>query len=307
VGGTLRARPDDFVVEEIPVYTPSGAGAHVFVTVEKRGLGTLDCVRRLAAALGVRADDVGSAGLKDKHAVTRQQLSLPPPVTPEAALAVSVEGVRVLAAARHPHKLRTGHLAGNRFTIVVRDPVVPAPEAAARAEAIFARLAAPPGLPNFYGEQRFGQDGANAELGRALVRGERVRAGPRERRLLLSALQSELFNRYLEQRLKDGLYHSVIAGDILLHGVPSGPMFGAEMRAPAEGTEAAARETAVLAEAGLAVADLSRVARLAPGSRRAIGVTIGAPAARATEDGALELAFTLPAGSYATVVCAEVC
>jgi tRNA pseudouridine13 synthase len=290
------------VVEEIPSYGPSGAGGHVLATIEKRDLTTPEAVRRTAAALGVRANDVGAAGMKDRHAVTRQQISLPPPVAPEAVLGVAVEGVHVLSAARHPHKLRTGHLAGNRFVVVVRELAVPAPEAEARARAILARLAPPPGLPNFYGAQRFGAEGDNAALGRALVLGERVRAGPRERRLYVSAYQSALFNRYLEARLADGRYASAIAGDLLRHGTPTGPMFGTDMPRPAEGTEAAARESAILAAEGLALEDFARVGRLATGTRRPIGVPLGEASARATDDGALELRFTLPAGSYATVL-----
>jgi tRNA pseudouridine13 synthase len=285
-------------------------------------------VRRLAAALGVAQDDIGSAGLKDRHAVTRQQLSLPPPITPEAALAVSVDGVRVLAAARHGHKLKTGHLAGNRFVLVVRELAVDAAAAAARARAKLERLGRPPGVPAWYGEQRFGQGGETAAHGWALLRGERVPGGPRERRLYASALQSELFNRWLEARLADGLYDRVLAGDVLRKVAtggtfvcaepevdqprleigdlaPTGPMYGVEMRRPPEGTPARAREDAVLAEAGLKIEDFARVARLAEGTRRPAGFPLAEADARAREDGTLELRFALPAGAYATVVAEE--
>lgn len=327
-GGTLRAADEDFAVEELPAYEPEGAGAHVFATIEKRGLGTLEAVRRIARALNVRPEDVGTAGLKDRHALTIQRVSLPPPVTPEAVLALSLEGVRVLAAVRHPHKLKTGHLRGNRFRLVVRELAVPVDEAVARARAILARLAEPPGLPNFYGEQRFGAEGDTAELGRALLRGEKTPGGPREKRLYLSALQSELFNSYLEQRMKDGLYARVITGDLLRklpaggmfettdpavdqprlaagELAPTGPMFGVEMRSPTAGTEAAEREAAVLRAAGLEPAAFARVSRLAEGTRRLIGVPLGEPSAEPAGD-ALVLSFTLPAGAYATRVAAEI-
>src|SRR5688572_28139314 len=197
IGGTLKSSPEDFVVIELPAYEPTGEGEHVFVDIEKRGVSTPDAIRRLAKALGVRESDVGAAGMKDRHAVTRQRLSFPKPVTPEAALKVEVEGVKVVAAARHPHKLKTGHLSGNRFVLTIRGVEA---GAEARARAILDRLAKPPGAPAFYGEQRFGARGDNASRGRALVRGEKPMPPPRdgrERRLLVSAFQSELFNRWL--------------------------------------------------------------------------------------------------------------
>ncbi|MBC7978196.1 MAG: tRNA pseudouridine(13) synthase TruD, partial [Myxococcales bacterium] len=120
-GGMLRGRDDDFRVDEELPYTPSGAGDHVFVHIEKRGLTTLVAAQRLARALGVRERDIGIAGMKDRHAVTRQWMSMPPPVTPEQALALPAdEALQVLAAERHNHKLRTGHVRANRFVLRVR-------------------------------------------------------------------------------------------------------------------------------------------------------------------------------------------
>ncbi len=119
-GGVLRVEPADFEVEEVPAYPPAGEGSHVFAWIEKRGLTTIQAMRALAAAVGVSDRDVGAAGMKDRHAVTRQFLSFPPPVTPEALLAAQVSGVAVLNAVRPPHKLRTGHLRGNRFRLTVR-------------------------------------------------------------------------------------------------------------------------------------------------------------------------------------------
>ncbi len=330
-GGVLRSRDEDFVVEEIPAYGPSGEGEHVYVTIEKRDLTTFEVVRRIANALRVNPTDIGSAGLKDRHAITRQQLSLPRPVTPEQALALELPGVRVLSAARHGNKLKTGHLHGNRFVLTLRQLDVPVAEAATRARAIFAALAAPPGVPNFYGEQRFGTHGDNAARGLALLRGERVSPPPRdgrEARMLLSSLQSQLFNTYLTSRLSDGLYARVIAGDLLTKPsgamfasedpaleqarlqageiAPTGPMFGSRMRAPGPGTEAAAREDAILADAKVKREEFSRH-RLMEGTRRALGVALGDTGVEevAGED-ALRITFSLPAGAYATVVAAEI-
>ena len=258
--------------------------------------------------------------------MARQRLSLPPPVAPEVVTSLGWDDLTVLAAARHGHKLRTGHLRGNRFALTIRQLAIAPAEARARAEAVLGRLATPPGAPAFYGEQRFAP--GNVEAGLALVRGERMQLPPRERRFVVSALQAELYNQYLEQRLQDGVYDQVIAGDILEkvatggqfattdpatdgarlragEVVPTGPMFGHEMRAPMPGTEAAAREEAVLRAAGLAAADFARAGGIARGTRRPLAVPVAD--ARATVEGeALVLTFTLPPGAYATVVAAEV-
>ncbi|HET9624714.1 MAG TPA: tRNA pseudouridine(13) synthase TruD, partial [Kofleriaceae bacterium] len=146
--GVLRVTDDDFRVDEVLPYAPSGQGDHVFVHLEKRGLTSPAAAQALARALGVRDRDIGIAGMKDRHAVTTQWMSLPPPVTPEQALAVEVANLRVLEAIRHPHKLRTGHVRANRFVLVVRDVVPGGADAAARARAILDALAAAPGAPN---------------------------------------------------------------------------------------------------------------------------------------------------------------
>ncbi len=325
IGGVLRASPEDFVVDEEPAYMPSGTGDHVFVRIEKRGLTTPQAVERIARALAVNARDIGVAGMKDRHAVTRQWLSLPPPVTPEAAAALVLDDVKILEHARHPHKLRTGHVRANRFVLRVRGV---APDAEAQARAIFDVLAAPPGAPNWYGEQRFGRDGDNAEKGLAIVRGERP---PRDRklaRLLVSSLQSKLFNDWLVARIADGLYTRVLAGD-LLHKTgggqfvcedPSideprllagevgitGPMFGVSMRRPGDGSPAAQREQALLDAAGLSTDSFASVRAIAEGTRRDAAISVGAPSVRAIEQDAIEVSFSLPGGAYATAVMREV-
>jgi len=320
IGGVLRAQPEDFIVDEVPAYPASGAGDHVFARIEKRGVNTAEAVRRIARAVGAGERDVGVAGMKDRHAVTRQWISLPPPVTPEQALAFEDPEVRVLEALRHNHKLRTGHVKANRFVLRVRDVV---PDALPRAQAILDVLARAPGTPNWYGEQRFGRDGDNAERGRRIVLGEEK--PPRDKklaRLLVSALQSELFNRWLSARMADGLYTRVLAGDVL-HKVGgglftcedaatdearlqsgelvlTGPMFGVDMRA-ATGV-AAEREAAILAP--LTRESFASVSRIAEGTRRDATILIGEPSVAAV-DGTLEVRFALPGGAYATAVMRE--
>lgn len=209
-GGAYKQTPSDFVVEEVPAYLPSGEGPHTFLWIEKEGVDTFEATQRLAAALGVPAREAGYAGMKDKHARTRQWISLPG-VDPARALGLELPGLRVLEARRHGNKLKTGHLRGNRFSLALRGCV---PDAEPRARAIAAALE-DRGLPNFYGEQRFGHEGRNAEAGLAIVRGTQPLRDPRRARLLVSALQSDLFNRWLGARLAAGTLRAVRAGEIL--------------------------------------------------------------------------------------------
>lgn len=232
VGGVFRASADDFRVVELPAYEPVGDGDHLYLRIRKTGLSTDEAARRIARALGRRPRDVGYAGRKDRHAVTEQTLSIEhvEPAAAESALA-GLEGIELLAAARHRNKLRLGHLRGNRFELVLREVGPDAPE---RAEAVLRRLAER-GVPNAFGAQRFGRELDNHLVGRELVRGdlaaaaERLAAGqgraaerirgdlergvkpgrvlrhlPRSLpRLLVSAYQSALFNRMLARRLQE--------------------------------------------------------------------------------------------------------
>ena len=167
IGGVLQSAPEDFRVEEIPLYPPAGEGEHLFVRIEKTGRTTEEAVQALSTALGVSPGVVGFAGRKDKQSVSGQTLSFPAEV--EGRLpAVSVPGVRVLDAARHGRKLGAGHLAGNRFRIVVRGL---GEGAAARISPVVARVAVA-GVPNYFGPQRFGIRRNNHLVGGALVAGD---------------------------------------------------------------------------------------------------------------------------------------
>jgi tRNA pseudouridine13 synthase len=189
------AEPEDFVVDEIPLYAPSGEGGHTFVRIEKIDATTEEVARALARAAGVAPRDVGYAGRKDRRAVTRQWLSVPG-LDPERALVLDLPRARVLEAARHPHKLRTGHLRANRFEIALRGLDA---TSAVRAQARLAHFGAA-GFPNRFGAQRFGRDGDNAARGAALLAGrERVR-DRRAARFLVSALQAAVFNEVLARR-----------------------------------------------------------------------------------------------------------
>ncbi|MFO0755358.1 MAG: tRNA pseudouridine(13) synthase TruD [Byssovorax sp.] len=339
----IRTTPEDFLVEELPAYAPSGKGEHLFVTFEKRGLTTPDAVRLLARALGVDAGSAGWAGMKDRHAVTTQTVSFSFPMARSIegiAATIAIPGLTVQGLARHDNKLKPGHLTGNRFTLILRD--IAAADADRVEQALLA--AGKIGVPNAFGPQRFGRDGDNPARAIAWLAGkERGPRDRREQRLLFSALQSLLFNRVLERRQKDGTWAKVLPGDLAkkhdsggLFVVPlegpeladaqsraeaglisaTGPMFGAKMRWP-EGAPAEL-ERAVLAESDLGAKDaLSAWKHLGEGTRRSLRLEVSDvtvtrlpgtdPAGSEGGKVGLRVGFVLPKGGYATTVLGQAC
>lgn len=164
-GGTIKEVREDFLVEEIPLYLPCGQGEHTYAVVEKRGITTLEAVRRIAKALGVRERDIGYAGMKDARGVTRQTFSIPR-VEPERVSGTEIPGLSVLSALRHTNKLKLGHLAGNLFVIRIRDVES---DSAERAQQVLSLLETR-GVPNFFGEQRYGAQGNSHLIGMMLLR-----------------------------------------------------------------------------------------------------------------------------------------
>jgi tRNA pseudouridine13 synthase len=165
-GGLIKARPEDFLVEELPAYEPAGSGEHIYLFIEKRNLTTSDVVRKLATHFNVRRDAIGFAGLKDRFAVTRQLFSVHTPGKKPADFpAMSFPGIVVHWTDLHQNKLRRGHLLGNRFVIRIRE-VDPGKVVHALKTL---RLLNTQGAPNRVGEQRFGVLGRNHEIGRALL------------------------------------------------------------------------------------------------------------------------------------------
>ena len=287
--------------------------------MEKRDRTTEQVARDLARVSGVPARDVGYAGRKDRHAVTRQWFSLEG-VDPVAAKDFALEGAEVLEALRHGNKLRTGHLRGNAFEIVLRgeDEIDLAPIEARVAEAL-AR-----GVPNRFGEQRFGRDGDNAERAREMLAGGRAPRDKRKARFLVSALQSEIFNAVLEARAD--AFDEVMLGDLArveesggLFWVDdpetdaararafeisaTGPIIGTKMREPRD--DAAALEAEVLARFGFASGRDLKPPRgvRALGTRRPLRVRPEGLAIEPQEGGrALRLVCRLPPGAYVTVL-----
>ena len=323
IEGQIKHVPEDFRVDEVPLYAATGTGEHLYVRFQKRDLDTKIAVRRIADALGASERDAGFAGMKDRRAVTTQWASF---VRGDAERLkdAKLEGIEVLEVSRHANKLRTGHLAGNRFTLRLRGAD---PARAADAERVLGELATR-GVPAYYGEQRFGRDGDNVARARAWI----VDGGPPprahfERKLFVSSLQSAIFNELLAARVSDGTWCGVIDGDVVRkedsgglfiatgEALPdaqaraerfevsaTGPMMGAKMKRP-EGA-ALAQEEAAMARHGLDEAKLARFARDGEGTRRPYRMKLTDPTVTADPEG-LVLSFTLPAGAYATVVLRE--
>jgi len=166
IGGSIKDRPEDFFVQEMPLYEPSGEGEHVYTEIQKVGLTTFAAIDRIARTHNVHPRDIGYAGLKDARAITRQVISIPR-VTEEAVMTTKVDGVEFLWAAKHLNKIRLGHLAGNRFAIKIREVN---PTDVIKLKPMI-DIVQKRGLPNFFGEQRFGMRGNNHVLGACLIRG----------------------------------------------------------------------------------------------------------------------------------------
>lgn len=284
-------------------------------------MNTAFAAKRIAAWAGLPEHAIGYAGLKDRHAVTRQRFSvhLPKRVAPDVA-ALQSDDLRVLEATWHNRKLPRGALAGNRFVLVLRQVEGDTAGTEERLRQIAAR-----GLPNWFGEQRFGRDGGNVRAALAMFGGQRVRR--EQRSILLSAARSELFNRVLAARLADGSWDSGLEGEVwALQGSrsvfgpepwsealaqrlaafdihPSGPLWGAgELRSRGRAAqlelEALSDETALAIRKGLEQADLKQ-------ERRALRLKPEALQWAWREPATLHLTFALPPGSYATAVLHE--
>jgi len=321
----IRTVPEDFEVEEISLYPPSGQGPHTWLWIEKRRRTTDDVLRSLAAVLDLPRREIGYAGRKDRLALTRQWFSVPVAggerLVALEELEASDAGFRVLASERHSERLRVGQLRGNRFLLTVREV---GEAAAVQARETLARLAVH-GMPNRFGRQRFGRDGKNPERGARILEMKYLRGDRRRAWLMVSAFQSQVFNRVLERRA--GALDRLLPGDVaIVHDTgdlfvvadpeaesqrlagfeisATGPIFGFKMRSP--GGEAAELERRVMAEFGLpprGPASTPRGLKLF-GDRRPLRVQPRDAAAELRGD-ALTLRFELPAGSYATVLLEE--
>ena len=318
--GVIRSCPEDFVVEEIPRVEPEGEGSHLWLWLEKRSANTDWVARELAKAVKCAHRDVGYAGLKDRHAVTRQWFSIPASDTAKDLLEDAViEGVRILDIHRHPRKLKRGTLDGNRFYLEIRDFSGDPAQTEQRLKQIRTS-----GVPNYFGPQRFGREGRNVEQGFNLLT-KNVRLQRNKKSIYLSAIRSFLFNQVLAERVRQGTWNSMIDGELaMLDGTqsifpceipdtviedrchrldihPTGPM-------PGEGGTQPERYAAELEREVLQnwpqLAEVLNEQRV-KASRRALRL-YPAGLEWELEGSDLKLAFSLPPGSYATTVLREI-
>jgi tRNA pseudouridine13 synthase len=324
IGGQIRTVPEDFQVEERPLYLPCGEGEHLYVTITKRGLSTPDLVRRLSSALGVKAPAIGVAGLKDARAVTTQMVSLQG-IHPEQISRLKIDEtlLNVQILGRHRNRLRTGHHAGNRFRLVIRSV---ADHSAKTVPAVLQQLRARC-VPNYFGPQRQGKTGDNYQVGAALLQDARRREKMNRatRIWYLNSYQSFLFNRILARRIE--YLDRVFVGDWAIKSdngacfqvenaereqsradrfeiSPTGILFGSRV-SWASGEPGQIEET-VIAEAGATKETLIAAAKACGfrGERRALRIPL-AELEWSLGDDTLTLSFSLPPGAYATSVLRE--
>jgi len=193
----FKQTPRDFVVEEIPLYEFSGEGEHLVLFVRKKNMSTLELVSAIAKYLKIKNKDIGYAGLKDKHAMTKQYISLHKKHE-EDLENFNHENVKILSKTYHNNKIRIGHLRANRFFIKLKKVN---PTSAQKIDEALKNLAND-GMPNFFGYQRFGRDGDNHIVGEQIAKGEKKERNPKIKKLLINAYQSHLFNLWLSRRLE---------------------------------------------------------------------------------------------------------
>ena len=326
IGGMIKQQPEHFVVDEIPAYSPSGHGDHLYVNITKKNLNTRDVQLELAKLFNVKPEYVGKAGLKDKRSLSTQSFSIlfegEKPVASDVPEIIEAHvGVKVNWVKYHENKLRSGHLRGNAFDILVTGLELDIEEAASKAEAIRMRLVQT-GIPNYYGYQRTGEQGENTIAGWQLLQGTKRIRNRWLRRYLVSCYQSHLCNRYLAKRVEGGLFDSLLPGDIAKKYDTGGmfwvedleaeqpryvnkeitftaPIYGYKMKTAKH--KAHELEKSVIIDAGITNEQFRELR--AKGTRRpgrlVPGITVSA-----SDDG-LRLRFELPKGGFATTVLRE--
>ena len=326
IGGRIRARPEDFMVEEVPLYEPSGSGSHLYVNITKRNQTTRAVQLQLADLFNLRPQNIGTAGLKDKYAVATQTFSIlfeKNDVRLDDTLEL-IKGsldVKVNWAKFHSNKLRTNHLIGNRFKIMITDIRMPTGQAVERSRGI-AEMIHLKGLPNYYGEQRIGKEGESVRQGWAILQGQKTFNDRWLSKILVAGYLSYLCNRYLAERMRRGLFDRLLLGDIAKRHETGGifwvndplteqPRYDAQeisFTAPIYGYmmskslgEAAALEDEILEESQMSLETFRRMK--VTGTRRLGRMT---PRIEVTEaPRGIQLSFMLHKGGFATTLLRE--
>lgn len=321
VGGAIKAVPEHFLVEEILPYAAGGEGEHLYVTLRRQGWNTVDVGAALARSFARNPAEIGWGGRKDRHAICTQTFSVPLPLGETLTTALDRLAdlpFEILELKRHRNKIKTGHVAANRFAIVLSQVGT---DSLSRANAIAERLQRD-GVPNFYGEQRFGHAMNNIDNALRLLERPQGARGPKGV-FLVSVLQSALFNLWLAERMQNGSFNSVLPGDLVRKTdtgglfvvedvaeatarfarralVYTGPMYGYKMKSA--GGEAARREARLLKKWAI---DESVFKTLRAAGTRRPGLLWLADLTIEAHSAGLLFRFTLPSGSFATTVMRE--
>ena len=321
ITAAIRSTPEDFKVDEELGFPPDGEGQHVLLRIRKRNTNTQWLACQLARMAGVAARDVGFAGLKDRCAVTSQWFSvdLAGKTAPDWSI-IDSDNIRILEVARHGRKLRRGNLIGNSFSLLLRN-------ISGDAEILEHRLQkiADKGIPNYFGEQRFGHDGGNLIRAAAMFSGENRVKDRHKKGLYLSAARSLLFNQILARRVSDDTWRKVLPGEVLMLAgsrsffvadivskeieqrlysgdiLPTAPLWGRGLSAAQDQALALEKETLLEFQSwcdGLESAGLKQERRPLQLLPKNVNWDI-------LPTNSLCLGFFLPAGSYATVVLRE--
>ena len=322
----IRTCPEDFLVDEELGFKPEGAGEHLLIRIRKRNLNSEQVARQLAHHAGIRTRDIGYCGLKDRAAVTSQWFSVWLPGKPDPDWSsLENENLQLLDHIRHNRKLQRGALSHNIFTIVLRDVQGDINKIEARLETIKLQ-----GVPNYFGEQRFGRNGHNLVAAEAMFGGKRIK-DRHLRSLYLSAARSFLFNEVLAARVRSDNWQTILPGEaVVLAGSrsfflceavdqsiidrlaqgdihPSGPLWGRgelPARADAANIERLALNHYELFRTGIEQAGMKQ-------ERRPLRLLVNDInwnwLTEVSEDQKLRLHFTLPAGAFATALLREIC
>ncbi len=217
LSGCIRCQNSDFFVEEVLGFEPSGEGEHLWLWVEKDGQNTAFIRQELATLFSINVNDVATSGMKDRHAITRQWFALPYPIKKALPANLTLKNATILTVTRHGKKLKTGTHKANRFKITLRfDDLLSADDKLTlerRLQSIREQ-----GVPNYFGEQRFGHNGGNIDKASALFQGKFKVRDKKKRGIYLSAARSLLFNQMIAKRLEQSLFEPHLGDVYMLTG-----------------------------------------------------------------------------------------